>query len=820
MKFKERPSKSMSTEISSASEMEHMGLQLRGRDLIPLSKCSTHNGIWFALSFMQLLLLSGGIAAMWITGYSLAINPAIMVISILFLTIFWTWFFMEDRKKKFYVYSAFIGILVYAFLLLLTQKWFLQGAMQTGNAIMRSMNYRYDSSLQLLTIGEDVLAGTMFLIEVFVLITFLLAWTTLHNANVYAMMFLLFPIISFFALTGLEPSTLAMFSVLFGILGVIASSKLVRKKRLWGEKQTKRFQKNLIWHKNIQKKTAVLVCGIACILSIPSFYILRPGLDIQLKKAEMTTAKIEGGFIEALIGILPKVSAGKLNLKVETSGGGVADGALGDSEGFALENVEDLSLTVSFKPEETIYLRGYTGSGYTGNHWLIPEKDTFQSASMNWMIDRGEDREIYIQNLSFLRKLYIENQNGQSQMQEIKVERLNANKNYTYYPYHAFLNDYYEVEGGDCYVSGQETQDDIFSFFPRKEYEQAIKEWNLNEEEKSVLDRIEASYGAFVKSIYTEIPTGFEELKEQIAQQEIKKEDIKEIETYIYSFLQKYEYTMDVEGLEDGEDFIQKFLYETKSGYSTHFASSAVLMFRMFGIPARYVTGYAAPQNVFTAQTDGTYSAILQADNAHSWVEIYVEAEGWKPVEMTPGALGTLAEVEYVGDETEHAITDDTDKEESEHERAELPVKEKKEMVIDLSVDDNLESVIQSFALLLFLGIFVYVIARSIYNRRRDLGLGSKYTSSQKVGNIFMALYHKMEKKGMPDYIESTTLEFYRWLAEMTPSISGKEYNNMMKIVLESAYGFCEPSEEAITYMRSMLKKAEKDLKRYKRNGR
>lgn len=44
--------------------------------------------------------------------------------------------------------------------------------------------------------------------------------------------------------------------------------------------------------------------------------------------------------------------------------------------------------------------------------------------------------------------------------------------------------------------------------------------------------------------------------------------------------------------LKNGEDFVNKFLNETKKGYCTHFASAAVLMFRYMGIPARYVEGY------------------------------------------------------------------------------------------------------------------------------------------------------------------------------------------------------------------------------------
>ena len=62
-------------------------------------------------------------------------------------------------------------------------------------------------------------------------------------------------------------------------------------------------------------------------------------------------------------------------------------------------------------------------------------------------------------------------------------------------------------------------------------------------------------------------------------------------------------------------------------------------MFRMFGLPARYVVGYAAPQSLFTQQEDGSWHAILQDDNAHAWAEVYISGQGWTPMEMTPGVL-------------------------------------------------------------------------------------------------------------------------------------------------------------------------------------
>ena len=52
-----------------------------------------------------------------------------------------------------------------------------------------------------------------------------------------------------------------------------------------------------------------------------------------------------------------------------------------------------------------------------------------------------------------------------------------------------------------------------------------------------------------------------------------------------------YQYNASAPQPPEGADPIRYFLTESKQGYSVQFASAAVVMFRMFGLPARYVVG-------------------------------------------------------------------------------------------------------------------------------------------------------------------------------------------------------------------------------------
>ena len=123
------------------------------------------------------------------------------------------------------------------------------------------------------------------------------------------------------------------------------------------------------------------------------------------------------------------------------------------------------------------------------------------------------------------------------------------------------------------------------------------------------------------------------------AKKDQKLTEAADIGDYIRAYLNtNYQYNASAPQPPEGADPIRYFLTGSKQGYSVQFASAAVVMFRMFGLPARYVVGYAAPQSLFTQQ-DGSWHAILQDDNAHAWAEVYISGQGWTPMEMTPGVL-------------------------------------------------------------------------------------------------------------------------------------------------------------------------------------
>ncbi len=77
-----------------------------------------------------------------------------------------------------------------------------------------------------------------------------------------------------------------------------------------------------------------------------------------------------------------------------------------------------------------------------------------------------------------------------------------------------------------------------------------------------------------------------------------------------------------------GNDPLNSFLNETKSGHCALYASSMVLILREMGIPARYCTG-------FVVQPNGGNATVLRSKNLHAWVEVYLDELGWVTFDPT-----------------------------------------------------------------------------------------------------------------------------------------------------------------------------------------
>lgn len=807
-------------------------LMLEGKELIQSQTGKFRPYLWCAVSCILLLLECGGLLGIAVSGWNMPADPIwwmpALILSCLLFTGFYRWDKLEGKRR----YGVFLFVLVYAVVLFLTQNAFTSGAKQFLNAAVSAANQQYHSSVELFSVSGSAADLNLFLAELTVLLAFVLGAVVVWRPDALVLAVIEFPLLAVFFLFAGSPSILPLFALMFATLGVLAASRSWQRKRLWGEDGSEQRRRNLECFENVQKKVLLVAGSAAFLLSIFAFYLVRPALSLQLEKAESTASRIETGIMEQLLGLLPQTGAGSILMTAETEGRGVQDGALGDTDGYAVGSLEDLKVTVSGQPADTVYLKGFIGSSYGSNRWQAPSEERFKSAAMNWHTE--DDPTLYIQNLPFLRTMYAQEALSADQpaASEMTVERMNASSEYTYVPYNAYLNEYYELSGGDGAVLGQDVQDDIFSFYTEANCRSILEEWNKSEENSSVLDRTEGSYDAYTQQWYLEVPDGLDDLQEVCDAQGFKwkeedewmkeqgliPEELEKIENFVITYLNEhYTYDIHAEAVPEGEDFLRYFLEESKTGYSTHFATAAVVMFRMCGVPARYVAGYAAPAELFTAQPDGSYTAVLQADNSHAWVEVYEPEIGWKPVETTPGALGMKQEVEMPRTDQERKDSSAADGADS----AEPGLIQK--LMAFLS-EDNLGSVILLMEMTVVILGTAGLIVRRVIKRRVYLGKRKKAGTNENIRNVFRGFYELLLYAGMSESVHSDDPQFARKALRVcagggkssgkSETVTQDEIEELYMMTLRAVYGKEQCSDKELIKSRKIFRKAAVSVKR------
>ena len=94
------------------------------------------------------------------------------------------------------------------------------------------------------------------------------------------------------------------------------------------------------------------------------------------------------------------------------------------------------------------------------------------------------------------------------------------------------------------------------------------------------------------------------------------------------------QYTLDVSDHPENIDFVTMFLFQTRKGYCTYFASAMTVLCRMVGLPARYVEGYLA-------EPGAGGEAIVTGEDAHAWTEVCFKGFGWLTFDATPKTRDT-----------------------------------------------------------------------------------------------------------------------------------------------------------------------------------
>lgn len=297
--------------------------------------------------------------------------------------------------------------------------------------------------------------------------------------------------------------------------------------------------------------------------------------------------------------------------------GGVGNGKVGNAGEFLQEDTGQLIVRTTQKPPGKIYLQGYIGSEYKNNRWNLPNERQFQK-----MQQEKDESAAAIKNRLYERLgMFLEED-------VLQIENIGANQKYKYVPYGSFFEESDSIVA-DAYVEGREKSYEV-SYYPAN-MEQLLQIYQDGDGDDEV-------YDSYVKEENLTVP---EQIREAFAEEV----DTKISDSTPYQMVQEIAavlkkqavYSLKPGRTPSGRDVAEYFYFENRKGYCEHFATTAALMLRMKGIPARYVAGYAVDEDDFYQNAEGMYEAVVTGESAHAWAEVYIEGVGWLPAETTPG---------------------------------------------------------------------------------------------------------------------------------------------------------------------------------------
>lgn len=171
---------------------------------------------------------------------------------------------------------------------------------------------------------------------------------------------------------------------------------------------------------------------------------------------------------------------------------------------------------------------------------------------------------------------------------------------------------------------------------PRYKSKDLIKTVNLD-------SNIDAKFYEKYTQLPTNLPERIVELAQQITTDKTNWYDkAKAIETYFDK--EEFIYTQkNVAFPGPNVDYVDQFLFNTKTGYCNNYSTSMAVMLRSLGIPTRWVKGFTGGNFVRNSKEDTSKQIYeVNVDHAHSWVEVFLPNQGWVAFEPTKGFSNEL----------------------------------------------------------------------------------------------------------------------------------------------------------------------------------
>ncbi len=440
---------------------------------------------------------------------------------------------------------------------------------------------------------------------------------------------------------GLETYSYAVFMLIFFWIGTIAVARKSPSGKLLAEQGHSasiqysfldETERNFTVHEN-GAAVILAACAALCAMTLVSTKNYVRSEKMNQKRQELREAYRQIT-IKDVTGLLQRIP-GSLGINVLSDELDLMQN--GDLH-FDGRTVLHASIGTAAAPDD-YYLRGIVRSEYTGRGWAMPNA-------------------LYRKNQKLFQRLTSENRMPQTIFHSDHAEELRtaANGKYpvvscrmtamkqeqvNFLPYQS-IYDLGTKFRYDIEIELENTKDYTFWMLNN-----AGIHWDmLAERTAPSVSPVVSEYEAFVKENYLSVPDNeamnriMDAFAPYMPSQDLPLDQrLAAIRDYIW---ERADYTTQPGQQPPEEDYVEYFLTTGHKGFCAHYASSAVLLCRMCGIPARYCQGYVMTQNNFVqGKNFSGYEIDIPDDQAHAWAEIYVEGFGWMPYEFTESVMET-----------------------------------------------------------------------------------------------------------------------------------------------------------------------------------
>lgn len=702
--------------------------------------------------FYFLFLISGifGAYGCFYTTFSLPLMvPAFIFYAIAFCAVFTIMFLTKPNLYLLLILSLAASVYVFFLkknLINVLVNQFTQGYFIAYNAVVSAYARKTQYSLITFPIapaspGETAAFSTMFAVFTSFFFIFLMAWILIRRKNILLCFIFTAPFLAVSVIFGIMPSYTAVGALYIFWAFLIFNSSFLRNKSKFNKKKGTFYSgvKTTANPQSLILLPVLAACLIIVTFLFPTDSFKRSDFIQDMRVSLLNVPRIPSPIQIPIQSILKYTD--RVNLQL-----------MGDIT-FTGKTV----LRVKSSSSEGDYLKGFVGSIYTGHSWdPLPEKEYEKLDSIL--------NECKVQNFySLFNKLL----GRPAKTYDLTVRNVKVNSLRVYAPYGLvstpeelpdinFIND--GVLRSDNALFG--TSEYSMTASPLQIYELNLSDSILNSSvsKHSSFAHAATEYKSFVYSHYTQLP---EELEEKLRQ--YLKEHNLDIKNYFTSrafanaiitqVQSENSYTLSPGLTPEDRDFVEYFLFENHKGYCAHFASAAAALLRSAGIPARYVEGYAISPSDFKEHSEW---ANIPDYRTHAWVEIYLNAVGWVPVEATPGANGGIIDHEAAESEASSALNHPdedviNDKFDTHRppESEDLPDAEKNEYIHDETQDSDtdylINAIIRILPTLVTLGLLTAFFAGSrklqITLRNKKFIQSDRSKAAIEVYNYILNLY-------------------------------------------------------------------------------